>query len=512
VLDNFESLLSIFQAWAEQPNARGLHSRTARAVAESLPKILDYPQQPASARAAFMSMLKSPHAVLMLTRMARLGVLARYLPAFGKVFGRMQFDLFHVYTVDQHTLAVLANMHGFASKPDERFAIAHEIYPQLRRPELLLLAGLFHDIAKGRGGDHSELGAVDAREFCDAHELPKADAELVSWLVEQHLLMSTTAQKNDIADSDVVNRFAVKVGDRERLDYLYLLTCADIAGTSPKLWNSWKDRLLADLHAFARFALRRGLENPVNAKERIADTRSQVKDLLEWTSVDLNNANDLLDAFPDDAYLRYRPEQLAWQFTEIINQKNNEHTIALRQHSQDRLEIFVRTLNQDGLFAALVATIDRLALDVLDARILNSTDGYALDSFQVQLTEGARVDLDVFRAALLRAVQAPQNMRPAKRVVPRRLKHFKIPTQVEFHAAHELTRMSLICSDRPGLLATVADVLRERQVRVHDARIATFGERVEDFFIISDLKNQAIVDIDEQNALAAAIKSRLEQQ
>src|SRR5690606_21226118 len=200
-----------------------------------------------------MALLQSPRAVAALTRMARLGVLARYLPAFGKVAGRMQYDLFHVYTVDQHTLTVLAHIDGFARKADERFGIAHEVWPRLRKPHLLRLAGLLHAIAKGRGGDHSELGAVDAREFAQAHAMPEADADLLAWLVEQHLLMSTTAQRQDISDPAVVARFANKVADREHLDYLYLLTCADIAGTSPKLWNAWKDRLLADLQAATRF-------------------------------------------------------------------------------------------------------------------------------------------------------------------------------------------------------------------------------------------------------------------
>lgn len=507
-LEDFRVLLSVFRTWAECDAARGLHSRTARAIAETLPKIKPFEEQSEATRVEFIELLSSPHAVVLLTRMARLGVLARYLPAFGKVVGRMQFDLFHVYTVDQHTLTVLANLRGFATGPEERFSIAHEVYPRLRRPDLLLLAGLFHDIAKGRGGDHSELGALDALEFCAAHGLSASDTELVRWLVEQHLLMSTTAQKQDIADSDVVNRFALKVGDRERLDYLYLLTCADIAGTSPKLWNSWKDRLLADLHRLTRFALRRGLEAPVNAAERISDARAQVEAALSETASDAA-ARSLLDSFPPDAFLRYRPEQIVWQVQSVLDTDNAPHTVALRSQAHDRIEIFVRTPDQDGLFAALVATIDRLGLDVLDARILNGGDGFALDSFQVQLTEGARIDLEVFRAALLRAVHAPQNIRPAKRATPRRLKHFRIPVQVAFHPSQDLTRMSLICTDRPGLLATVADVLRQQGVRVHDARIATFGERVEDFFLLTDAGDRPLSE-GLQAALGAALQSRLE--
>ncbi|MDQ3160930.1 MAG: [protein-PII] uridylyltransferase, partial [Pseudomonadota bacterium] len=224
-------VFALFSTWAGTPQVRGLHSRTARALAESLPRLPAFDAVGIDERRAFVALLRGPMPVETLKRLARLGVLGRWIPAFSQVTGRMQFDLFHVYTVDQHTLMVLQNMGRFASgEADERFAIAHEAWPRLRKPELLLLAGLFHDIAKGRGGDHSKLGAVDAREFCIAHELSEGDTALVAWLVEQHLLMSVTAQKQDIGDPAVIHRFAVQVADRERLDLLYLLTCADIAG------------------------------------------------------------------------------------------------------------------------------------------------------------------------------------------------------------------------------------------------------------------------------------------
>ncbi|RZA24415.1 MAG: HD domain-containing protein, partial [Lysobacteraceae bacterium] len=251
------AVFALFAMWAAHPEMRGLHSRTARALAEALPGLPAFGDASRAQRDGFMALLRMPRAVETLTRMARLGLLGQWIPAFARVSGRMQFDLFHVYTVDQHTLMVLRNIAAFSSgRADERFSIAHEVWPRLRKPELLLLAGLFHDIAKGRGGDHSELGAVDAREFCAAHALSENDAELVAWLVEQHLRMSVTAQKQDISDAAVIHRFAALVGDRERLDYLYLLTCADIAGTSPKLWNAWKDRLLADLYFATRRVMR----------------------------------------------------------------------------------------------------------------------------------------------------------------------------------------------------------------------------------------------------------------
>ncbi|MFY2765257.1 [protein-PII] uridylyltransferase [Arenimonas sp. MALMAid1274] len=490
-------MLELFAVWDGLPEARGLHSETARALGESLQAIAPCTEQPPEVRQRFMQLLESRRAVATLTRMARMGVLARYLPAFGKVSGRMQYDLFHVYTVDQHTLTVLAHMDGFARRVDERFAIAHEVLPRLRKPHLLLLAGLFHDIAKGRGGDHSELGAVDAREFAQVHAMPAADADLLAWLVEQHLLMSVTAQRQDISDPDVVARFANKVADREHLDYLYLLTCADIAGTSPKLWNAWKDRLLADLYSATRFALRRGLENPVHANEIMAETRAVAMERLLGEGLDQAEVEAIWKSYPDVGFLRYRPEQIAWQTRGIAESRGGDTQVLVRPHlQQDGLEVFVRTPDRDGLFAALVATLDRLGLNVLDARVLGSADGHALDSFQLVAPQGQAPDPAAVEAALLAALRDPARVRPARRAAPRQLRHFRVPARVTFDHLPDgsRTRMSLVCTDQPGLLAGVAQVLRQHRLRVHDARIATFGEKVEDFFLLTDERDRAIED------------------
>ena len=490
-------MLELFAAWDQAPGARGLHSETARALGESLPAIRPCEEQPDDVRQRFMALLDSPQAVATLTRMARLGVLARYLPAFGRVSGRMQYDLFHVYTVDQHTLTVLAHMDGFARRADERFAIAHEVLPRLRKPHLLLLAGLFHDIAKGRGGDHSELGAVDAREFAKVHAMPAADADLVAWLVEQHLLMSVTAQRQDISDPEVVARFANRVADREHLDYLYLLTCADIAGTSPKLWNAWKDRLLADLYSATRFALRRGLENPVHANEIMAETRAKAMERLLGEGLDEATVEGIWAAYPDVGFLRYRPEQIAWQTRGIAESDAGDTVVLVRPHLQaGGLEVFVRALDRDGLFAALVATLDRLGLNVLEARVLNSSDGHALDTFQLIAPQGVAPEADAVVAAIKAALRDPARVRPVRRAAPRQLRHFRVPARVAFDTVADgrRTRMSLVCTDQPGLLAGVAQVFRQHRLRVHDARIATFGEKVEDFFLLTDERDRAVED------------------
>jgi [protein-PII] uridylyltransferase len=501
------AMLPLFSLWSRLDNVRGLHSETARALAESLPAVRPYAEQSADVRGHFLALLAEPHAVALLTRMARLGVLAHYLPEFGEVSGRMQYDLFHVYTVDQHTLTVLRIMDGFLKGPVSGFALTHDAVPRLRKPFLLLIAGLFHDIAKGRGGDHSQLGAEDVRVFAEAHGLPSADIELLAWLVREHLLMSVTAQRQDISDPDVVTRFATKIADREHLDYLYLLTCADIAGTSPKLWNAWKDRLLADLYTATRYALRRGLEHPLNAEDIVADTRNMALAILINEGLDENAAQELWQTFPEEAFLRYRPEQIVWQTRGVLAHPGHASQVLVRSHdSPGSYEVFVRTPDRDGLFAALVATLDRLGLSVLDARILTASDGHALDNFQVLAGAHAAEPVRIAQT-LLGALRDPAIVKPARRALPRQLRHFRVPVRVEFDAVEEgrRTRLSLVCTDRPGLLADIAQVLRSHGLSVHDARIATFGERVEDFFLLSDASDRGVQDAASLEALRSAL-------
>ncbi len=514
---SINAVFALFSTWANTPQARGLHSRTARALAESLPQLPPFDAVDADARKAFIALLRGPMPVDTLKRLARLGVLGRWIPAFSQVTGRMQFDLFHVYTVDQHTLMVLENMGRFANgEADQRFAITHEVWPRLRKPELLLLAGLFHDIAKGRGGDHSQLGAVDAREFCMAHGLSEGETALVAWLVEQHLLMSLTAQKQDIGDPDVIHRFAVKVADRERLDLLYLLTCADIAGTSPKLWNAWKDRLLADLYTATRLALRRGLEHPVRAIERIAENRAASAALLEQAGLGPLEIEDLFDELPPECFLRGRPDALAWQARQLRDLMPGDLRIAVRPlgAQEGALEIFVHSPDRDGLFAAIVATLDRLGLAIQHARLLDGPHGSVVDSFEVIPAEGQRVVQAEHVEQRLQASLATADLdsiHPAKRTQPRHLRHFRIVPQVEFaDADNERTLLSLVCTDRPGLLANVSRVLRSQRLRVHDARIATFGARAEDMFQISDERDRALQDDHQRQALRDALLAALD--
>jgi len=531
---NAEDVFALFAVWAARDDVRGLHSHTARTLAEALPRMPAFGVADTALRQRFLQLLRGPRAVATLTRMARLGVLGRWIPAFSNVSGRMQFDLFHVYTVDQHTLAVLKNIASFASEqPDERFALAHEIWPRLRKPEVLLLAGLFHDIAKGRGGDHSELGAVDAREFCETHGMSEGDTALVEWLVRQHLLMSVTAQKQDIADPEVIHRFATRVADRERLDHLYLLTCADIAGTSPKLWNAWKDRLMADLYTATRLALRRGLENPVAADERIAETREAAQAMLAAFGFGDDEVAALFARMPQIGFERGRPDQIAWQAASLRDVEIGETRVRARPLAEhagalspveraSALEVFVHSPDRDGLFAAIVATLDRLGLAIQQARVLDGPHDMVFDSFEVIPTDPRHAPTaeDVERRLADTLAASLDNVKPARRAQPRHLRHFRIAPQIGFDviadvrtdrdgSAGRRTMLSLVCTDRPGLLADVTQVLRMQALRVHDARIATFGERAEDVFQITDRRDQPL-DETQQQALRAALLACLD--
>ncbi|NYZ62979.1 [protein-PII] uridylyltransferase [Luteimonas deserti] len=508
-------VFELFSVWADHPALRGLHSQTARALAESLHALPAWRQAPMALREAFMALLRGPGPVRSLERMARLGVLGVWIPEFANVTGRMQFDLFHAYTVDQHTLAVLRNIAGFASElPDERFSTAHEVWPQLRKPELLLLAGLFHDIAKGRGGDHSELGAVDARAFCEGHGLGETDTALVEWLVRRHLLMSTSAQKLDISDPAVIHRFATEVADRERLDYLYLLTCADIAGTSPKLWNAWKDRLLTDLRSATRLALRRGLENPVAAAERIVESRDRARGLLSAHGIDEIEADALFARIPQESFLRGRADQVVWQAMALRDGVDGEVVARVRRlrAGAQALEVFVHSPDRDGLFSAIVITLDRLGLVIQQARALDGPGHTIFDLFQVLPADPRQsLELGEIERRLAETLAGPLEMRPARRAQPRHLRHFRVPPQIEFNTSADgrHTVFSLVCTDRPGLLADVAHVLRDNGVRVHDARVATFGERVEDVFRLSD-GDGGLLDAAAQEALRAALLASID--
>ncbi len=509
------ALVEIFIARLEQSGVLGFSADTMRRIHQATDAHGAALARDEAVLAAFLRLLRrGAPAVEALWRMNRHGLLAAILPAFGKVFGRMQYDLFHVYTVDEHTLRVLRNMARFA-EPAARveFPLGCEIWAALPKPEILLLAALFHDIAKGRGGDHSVLGEQDARDFCTRLGLPPDDVERVAWLVRHHLLMSTTAQRQDITDPEVVHRFAETVGDREQLGQLYLLTIADIIGTSPRLWNSWKDRLLADLCTSTRHALRSDVELPRDAGARVRECSAQALALLQADGFDEARVRQVWGDFPQLSFLRHRPEQIAWQTAAILRAQGAVPLVAVEPLSvRGSTELFVYTPDRDGLFATVTAMLDRLRFSVMESRILSSPTGMALDTFLLldadsqQPATAARAE--ELQQRLQRALAQAVGVQPSKRSMSRHQKHFQVTPKISFHAAGGRTQLALAGTDRPGLLAAVAQVMLSEDVRVHDARIATFGERVEDFFLLTDRAN-APLDAQRQQRLLQALLARI---
>ncbi len=513
-----QGLIEVFAKRFDVAGCAGITAATMRAVEHALVVHGTGLSRNPEVLAALLALLRrGADAVRVLDALNRHGVLAAILPSFARVVGRMQYDLFHVYTVDEHTLRVLRNIARYA-QPEARAALplACDAFARLAKPELLLLAGLFHDIAKGRGGDHSKLGETEARAFCHSLGLGEDDTEEVAWLVRWHLLMSVTAQRQDIADPEVVHRFAVQVGDWERLDMLYLLTIADIAGTSPKLWNSWKDRLLADLYVAARYVLRRDLERPARAEVRVREVHARTLALLVEAGRDAAAATAVLDNFPDAALLRQRPELLAWEVAALLDAAGAATVVAVRPPDvRGGTEVFVCTPDRDGVFAAVAATLDRLRLDVVAARVMASRAGRALDTFTV-LDSGTQARVSPERALELRGAlervlgAATLRTQPTHRSINRRLRHFQRPPRVDFRGddGQALTRLALTCSDRPGLLVAIAQAFLDVGVRVHDARIATFGDQVEDFFELSDSHNAPLGGALRQS-LCEALQKRL---
>ncbi|OOG39271.1 [protein-PII] uridylyltransferase [Rhodanobacter sp. C05] len=507
------ALVEIFIARLDQPDVVGFSADTMRRIHQATAVHGDALADDREVLAAFRQLLhRGAPAVEALWRMNRHGLLAAILPAFGKVFGRMQYDLFHVYTVDEHTLRVLRNMARFADPAAQReFPLGCEIWSGLPTPEVLLLAALFHDIAKGRGGDHSVLGEEEARDFCTRLGLPPGDVERVAWLVRWHLLMSTTAQRQDITDPDVVHRFAEQVGSRERLGQLYLLTIADIIGTSPRLWNGWKDRLLSDLCIATRYALRSDVELPRDIGVRVHECSEYALALLMNERYAEADVVRVWVDFPQLSFLRHRPEQIAWQTAAILRAQGAVPLVAVHPLSvRGSTELFVYTPDRDGLFATVTAVLDRLRFSVMESRILSSPTGMALDTFLLldadsqQPVSAARAE--ELQQRLQRALTQSSGVQPSKRGMSRHQKHFQMTPQISFHAAGDRTQLALIGADRPGLLAAVAQVMLHAEVRVHDARIATFGERVEDFFQLTDRHNAPLGAAQQERLLHALLE------
>lgn len=507
------ALLEIFLLLQQYPELKGVRASTIRLIRQYRHLIDARFRADSRCQNLFLDILRQPRGITHeFRRMHRYGVLDRYLPAFGQISGRMQYDLFHAYTVDSHSLFVLRNLRRFAlAQHAEELPLCSSIMAQLPKPELLYLAGLFHDIGKGRGGDHSVVGATEAEAFCRDHRLSAYDSHLVTWLVRNHLLLSLTAQRKDISDPAVINQFAQAVGDETHLNYLYLLTVADIRATNPKLWSSWHDALLTQLYLSTARALRRGSNNPLGKDELIADTRRQAERLLRACQLHHMTVRKIWRQFPEDYFLRFTAEEIAWHTEAIARSSQAELPLVLVNPCSGRgsTDVFIYAADRDNTFAVMAATFDLLDLDIQDARITGTRDGYTLDSYLLLETDNGPVTdpnrIEAIMFALRRALrQDPLQPQPvSKRVVPRQLRHFRTPTQIniELDALNQRTILELITADRPGLLARIGQAFSHCGIRISNAKIVTIGERAEDVFFITDHHNQPITDPDRQTEL-----------
>ncbi len=514
------AMLELFLILQQNPAIKGVRAGTIRQLRTNLHRIDQGFRDDIRCRSLFLEIMRQPSGQThVLRRMNNYGVLGAYIPVFGGVVGQMQHDLFHVYTVDAHSLFVVRNLRRFAV-PEYRneFPLASQIILQMFKPERLYLAGLFHDIAKGRGGDHSMLGEQDAFSFCKLHELSDYDAHFVAWLVRHHLLMSWTAQRQDITDEEVVLEFANKVGDQEHLNNLYLLTIADIRGTSPHVWNGWKQKLLEDLYLCTLRVLRRGQTEPIHIEQRINDVKQESLKYIDQNQIPMHAIQQHWSILPDDYFLRYNAKDIAWHVTRIASTTAIDLPIVeIKYDANLATNVFlVYAPETEQLLTLVTGSFERMNLNIVDARLHSTPAGFALYTF-IALEHGGEQassadQLNELQNRLRKQVLNPKaNKTRAQAHLSRTLKHFPIEPRVTFNQppGNRPTVMEVVAQDQPGLLHQVARCLSECKVKLVTAKIATYGERAEDMFFINDRDGNPVIDSTQQQCLATRIEDAL---
>ncbi|MBU2224743.1 MAG: [protein-PII] uridylyltransferase [Gammaproteobacteria bacterium] len=513
-----ENILRLFWHIANHPQIHGIHSETIRLLRQVRRRLMGDLQDYQACRQLFMAIIRHPQGMdRAITMMHRHGILAAYLPQWRNIVGQMQFDLFHAYTVDEHTHRVLKNLHRY-SEPEfaNEFPLCTDIVNRLEKPELLYLGGIFHDIAKGRGGDHSDLGGMDAREFGKLHKLSEFDTKLIVWLVEQHLLMSVTAQRRDIHDPAVIAEFAEKVRDETRLNYLYCLTLADIRATNDNLWNDWKGSLLRELYLGTQKAFRRGLEKPMDLRDQIREHQTEALRLLAEKGFNETQVNPLWNKFKADYFARYNPRLIAWHTENLLQHNDFSKPLVLISPTAMRggTQIFVYTADQPNLFARMVAALESKKVSIFDAQIMTNKDGFAMDTFVVLEQNSAAVTsisrISSIKKALETYITNPPTAERKKARINNQLRAFHVPPKVVFlpGKSKHRTMLELAALDTPGLLADLGQVFATCEINIHAAKITTIGERAEDFFMISTRQDEALT-ADEQSQLRRVLVEQL---
>jgi [protein-PII] uridylyltransferase len=487
------AILETFLLMQQHPELRGIGANTLRALWRARKQIGHAFRRNPQQRKQFMAILRSDTRVIReLRRMSDYGILGRYLPAFGRIVGQMQHDLYHVYTVDEHILKVVRNLRRFAvPELAHEFPLCSRLFSEFARPEVLYLAGMFHDIAKGRGGDHSTLGKAGALKFCRSHGLSGEDCALVAWLVEQHLTMSAVAQKQDLSDTDVIRAFAAKVGDERKLIALYLLTVADIRGTSPKVWNAWKGKLLEDLYAATRRLLAgdgTALENSHRSR------RDEALATLRLYAISDEAIDKFWQKLDIPYFLRHDAQEIAWH-TRLLNYRAESTVPVVKARLSpvgEGLQVMIYVVDQEELFARICGFFESIRYTIHEARIYTTRHGYALDSFQVQDAGNPRPDyrdlMSYIEFELGERLRLKSPLPPLTQPrLNRQLRHFPISPEVNIQQDERgvYKVLSVIAGDRPGLLSRIARVFIAYGINLHTAKINTLGARAEDTFLIT---------------------------
>lgn len=519
------AMLEMFLILEDYPDIQGVRAGTIRQVRKYKYLIDEKVRQSPRAQQLFIKIISRSRGVTHeIRRMSRYGILAAYIPAFDSIVGRMQYDLFHAYTVDQHTLFVIRNMRRLSvAEYCHEFPLASGIFQHLRYPGLLYLAGLFHDIAKGRHGDHSKLGAVDAKDFCRLHKLPEKDTQLVSWLVRNHLIMSITAQRKDISDPDVISEFAETVKTLERLDYLYILTVCDIRATNPKQWNDWKDKLLGELyHKTAAFinkgAERNSLYQQSNKESNVSETQTASLRRLELLGIDSHQANDLWKTFNTDYFLSHTYGQITWHTSLIINarhkKKLDKPLIHTRVHeSSNSIQLMVYMKDRERAFYDVVTVLTKCEVDIVNAQLLNTTDGFALLTFRLAPINLNNEKMSFVAEQIIDRLE--ERLNDSKGLTEtslsgnRKHRHFASPTVVKFKTNTDNTTLITIDTiDRTGVLENIAKAFVDCKVKIINARITSVGEKAIDHFVICTLDDK-VLSKEQQNNLKQQLKKLL---
>lgn len=512
------ALLEIFLLLQMTPGVTGLIPDTIRLIRHNLHRIDAGFRQQIRHRQLFIQMLRQTKGITFVMRlMNRYGLLAAYIPAFSNIVGRMQYDLFHMYTVDEHTLFVLRNLRRYStSEGAQELPLCSEVFRTLRNPELLYLAGLFHDIAKGRNGDHSELGAVDALSFCREHGLDLHDASLVSWLVRNHLLMSMTAQRKDISDPAVVHEFAEHVTSQSRLDCLFLLTVADIRGTNHQLWNGWKQSLLHELYHSTRNLLRNRSSISRESALLIEEKRQAALEQLVAEGFQDRACHQLWAQFGGDYHLHHSVESVIWHTRHILRQSpENPTLIQMRSTISDSSNvIFIYACDQDDLFTRVVSSMEQLNLTIVQARLVSTTDGHDLYTLHILGSDNQLIDASeqqYILDTLHNNLEHSKSLRHTHRK-PRMLRNFTVPTRIVFSQQKDkgLTLLEINTRDMPGLLSRLGEAMDSLGIRVHNARINTLGEQAQDIFYVTTRNNEMITDDVQQAKIREVLETALQ--